>query len=100
MGDGRPPRPDPDDKSELVAGPNPEATGISAFTREDPVRIRQERFGKSLHVTSVDRILRELRLSRQKARPQTLWVKLLPEVDQRFRLWDAAKTCPLSALTT
>jgi len=53
----------------VLAGPNPEASGISAFTREDLVRICQERFGKSLHVTSMGRILRELGLSRQKARP-------------------------------
>jgi transposase len=72
-GDGRPPRLSPEEKSELVAivlaGPDPEASGISAFTREDLVRICKERFGKSLHVTSMGRILRELGLSRQKARP-------------------------------
>jgi transposase len=33
------------------------------------VRICKRRFGKSLHVTSMGRILRELGLSRQKARP-------------------------------
>jgi putative transposase len=72
-GDGRPPRLSPEEKGELVAivlaGPDREASGISAFTREDLVRICQERFGKSLHVTSMGRILRELGLSRQKARP-------------------------------
>jgi len=72
-GDGRPPRLSSEERRELVAivlaGPNPEASGISAFTREDLVRICQERFGKSLHVTSMGRILRELGLSRQKARP-------------------------------
>jgi transposase len=71
--DGRPPKLSSEEKSELVAivlaGPDPEASGISAFTREDLVRICKERFGKSLHVTSMGRILRELGLSRQKARP-------------------------------
>ena len=33
------------------------------------MRICKKRFGKSLHVTSMGRILRELGLSRQKARP-------------------------------
>jgi transposase len=36
---------------------------------KDLVRICKRRFGKSLHVTSMGRILRELGLSRQKARP-------------------------------
>jgi transposase len=72
-GDGRPPKLSPEEKSELLgivlAGPHPEASSISAFTREDLVRICEERFGKSPHATSVGRILRELGLSRQKARP-------------------------------
>ena len=72
-GEGRPPKLSPEERIELVAivlaGPNPEASGISAFTREDLVRICRERFGKSLHVTSMGRILHELGLSRQKARP-------------------------------
>lgn len=72
-GEGRPPKLSPEERIELVAivlaGPNPEASGISAFTREDLVCICKERFGKSLHVTSMGRILRELGLSRQKARP-------------------------------
>jgi hypothetical protein len=33
------------------------------------VRICKKRFAKSLHVTSMGRILRELGLSRQKAQP-------------------------------
>jgi transposase len=72
-GEGRPPKLSAEERIELVAivlaGPTPEASGISAFTREDLVRICRERFGKSLHVTSMGRILRELGLSRQKARP-------------------------------
>jgi transposase len=72
-GDGRPPKLSPEEKTELVAvvlaGPDPEARGISAFTREDLVHICQERFGKSLHATTMGRMLRDLGLSRQKARP-------------------------------
>jgi transposase len=71
--DGRPPKLDAEQKAELyrlvLAGPAPEASSLSAFTREDLVRICKKRFGKSLHVTSMGRILRELGLSRQKARP-------------------------------
>ena len=71
--EGRPPVLDAKEKAELVrivlAGPDPEASGLSAFTREDLVRICMERFAKSLHVTSMGRILRELGFSRQKGRP-------------------------------
>jgi putative transposase len=72
-GDGRPPKLDAEERAELLrvvlAGPDPEASGLSAFTREDLVRICEERFGKRLHATSIGRILRSLGLSRQKARP-------------------------------
>ena len=70
---GRPPKLEPNEKAVLVeivlAGPDPETNGISAFTREDVVRICEERFGKRLAATTMGRILRELGLSRQKARP-------------------------------
>ena len=71
--DGRPSKLDAKEKAELMrivlAGPDPEASGLSAFTREDLVGICKQRFAKSLHVTSMGRILRELGLSRQKGRP-------------------------------
>jgi transposase len=71
-GDGRPPRLEPKEQAELMrivlSGPDPEA-GISAFTREDLVRICEARFGKSFHPASLGRVLRRLGLSRQKARP-------------------------------
>jgi len=71
--DGRPPKLDAEQKAELyrlvLDGPSPEASGLSAFTREDLVRICKKRFGNSLHVTSKGRFLRELGLSRRKARP-------------------------------
>jgi hypothetical protein len=74
----------PEEKGELVlivlAGRDPEASGISAFTREDlGVRICQKRFGKGLHVTWMGRILRELgvvakedetELTRKRTRPR------------------------------
>ena len=70
-GDGRPPLLEPQEQAELIgivsAGPNPEADGISAFTREDLVRICETRFGKSL--ASMGRLLKRLGFSRQKARP-------------------------------
>jgi transposase len=72
-GDGRPPRLEPKEQVELIgivlAGPDPEADGFSAFTREDLVRICETRFGKSFHPTSMGRLLKRLGFSRQKARP-------------------------------
>ena len=71
--EGRPPKLEPHEKAGLLqivrAGSDPEASGRSAFTREDLVGLGQERFGKSLHVSSMGRILRRLGRSRQKARP-------------------------------
>jgi len=72
-GDGRPPRLDAHEQAELMriilAGPDPEASGISAFTREDLVRICEARFGKTFHPASLGRLIRRLGFSRQKARP-------------------------------
>jgi transposase len=71
--DGRPPVLDANEKAELLSivldGSDPEASGISAFTRDDLVAICVNRFGKRLHATSMGRILRDLGLSRQKSRP-------------------------------
>ncbi len=53
----------------ILAGPDPEADGISAFTREDLVRICEARFGKTFHPASLGRLIRRLGFSRQKARP-------------------------------
>ena len=72
-GSGRPPRLDPDEQAELytivLAGPDPEKDGICAFTREDLVRISEQRFGKTMHCATMGRLLRSMGLSRQKARP-------------------------------
>jgi transposase len=71
--DGRPPRLAPQEQAELIRivlkGPDPEADGISAYTREDLVRICEARFGKSFHPASMGRLLKRLGFSRQKARP-------------------------------
>jgi len=72
-GDGRPPRLAPREQAELISivlkGPDPEADGLSAFTREDLVRICEARFGKTFHPASLGRLLKRLGFSRQKARP-------------------------------
>ena len=71
-GVGRPPRLEPQEQAELIrivlAGSDP-ADGLSAFTREDLVRICEARFGKSFHPASMGRLLKRLGFSRQKARP-------------------------------
>jgi transposase len=70
---GRPPMLTADEQAELLAvvmaGADPEKDGFSAFTREDLVAVAEKRFGKSMHATSMGRLLRRLGLSRQKARP-------------------------------
>jgi transposase len=71
-GDGRPPRLDAHEQALLMRivleGPDPES-GLSAFTREDLVRICKARFGKTFHPASLGRVLKRLGLSLQKARP-------------------------------
>jgi transposase len=72
-GDGRPPRLDADEQAELadaiLAGPDPEIDGISAYTLEDLALLSTERFGKPFHPASMSRVVRRLGFSRQKARP-------------------------------
>ncbi len=71
-GEGRPPRLEAHEQAELIGivleGPDPES-GLSAFTREDLVRLCEARFGKTFHPASLGRILKRLGFSRQKARP-------------------------------
>ena len=70
---GRPPLLTLKEQAELLAvvmaGPNPEKDGFSAFTRDDLVAIAKTKFGKTMHPASMGRLLRRLGLSRQKARP-------------------------------
>lgn len=76
---GRPPTFTPQEQAEIVeivlAGPDVEATGLSTYTLEDLADLCEERFGKRLHPWSFGRMLKNLGLSRQKARP------LHPETD-------------------
>ena len=70
---GRPPMLTLDEQAELLAavmaGPDPEKDGFCAYTREDLVALAEQKFGKSMHPTSMGRLLRKLGLSRQQARP-------------------------------
>ena len=70
---GRPPMLTLDEQAELLAivmaGPDPEKDGFSAFTRDDLVAIAKKKFRKSMHPASMGRLLKRLGLSRQKARP-------------------------------
>jgi transposase len=72
-GDGRPARLDADEQAALarviLAGPDPEVDGISAYTLEDLALLSAERFGKPFHPASMSRVMRRLGFSRQKARP-------------------------------
>ena len=70
---GRPRHLDAEQEQQLharvVAGPDVEAEGISAYTREDLCTIVREEMGVSFHVSSMSRVLKRLKLSRQKTRP-------------------------------
>ena len=70
---GRPPLLTAEEQAELLAivmaGPDPKKDGFCAFTRDDLVAIVEKKFAKSMHPTSMGRVLRRLDLSRQKARP-------------------------------
>lgn len=67
----------------VLRGPDPEADGVSAWTRLDLCRWLEAQFGKSYHPASLTRVLRRLGLSRQKARP--VHPKSDPEAQQRFQ---------------
>lgn len=71
---GRPERLDRDEKlglSELIlAGPDPEVEGISAFTLPDLCRAVEARYAKSFHPASMSRVVRRMGFSRQKPRPR------------------------------
>ncbi len=72
-GDGRPPTFDGQEQAELMRivldGPDPEASGLSAYTLEDLANICEQRFGKRMHPWSLGRLLKRLGFSRQKTRP-------------------------------
>jgi transposase len=56
-------------KTDVLAGPDIEKDGISAFTLEDIRLLIEERHGVRYHVNHVGELMRRLGLSRQKARP-------------------------------
>jgi transposase len=70
---GRPTKLSDEHRSELraivVKGPDVDAEGLSAYTRDDLVQIVAAKWCVGYDPTSVGRILRWLGLSRQKARP-------------------------------
>jgi transposase len=72
-GDGRPPTYSAAEQAELMrivlAGPDPEASGLSAYTLADLADICAERFGKRMHPWALGRLLKRLGFSRQKTRP-------------------------------
>ena len=53
----------------IFRGPNPEIDGVCTWTRETLAVWISRKFGKTVHPSSLTRILRRLKLSRQKARP-------------------------------
>ena len=53
----------------IFQGPDPDQDGVCAWTRADLCRWMQEHLGKSMHPSSLSRVLRRMGLSRQKARP-------------------------------
>lgn len=53
----------------ILAGPDVEATGLSAWTRPELCREIGVRWGKHFHPASLSRVVRKLGFSRQKARP-------------------------------
>lgn len=70
---GRPTKLSEAQRSELraivVKGPDVEVENLSAYTRDDLVKIVEAKWGVSYDPTSMGRILKGLGLSRQKARP-------------------------------
>ena len=71
-GDGRPPTFTREEQAELMrivlAGPNPETSGLSAYTLEDLAGLCEQRFGKRMHPWSLGRLLKRLGFSRQNGR--------------------------------
>jgi transposase len=53
----------------IFKGPDPAKDGVWAWTRADLCRWMDEHLGKSMHPSSLSRVLRRMGLSRQKARP-------------------------------
>ena len=56
-------------KAAVLAGPDIEKDGLSAFTLEDIRRLIEEQHGARYHINSMGQLMRRMGLSRQKARP-------------------------------
>ena len=67
----------------VLAGPDPECDGVSAWTRADLCRWLEAEFGKTYSLTSRSRLLRALKFSRQKIRPSH--PKKDPEAEESFK---------------
>jgi transposase len=84
---GRPQRLSAGEQAALAArvftDPNPERDGVAAWTRADLCRWLEARFEKTFHPSSLSRVLRQLELSRQKARP--IHPQADPAAQERFR---------------
>ena len=52
----------------VLAGPNPETSGLLADTLEDLAGLCEQRFGKRMHPWSLGRLLKRLGFSRQNGR--------------------------------
>ncbi len=70
-------------KAVVLEGPDPERDGISAWTRADLCRWLEESFAKTYHPSSMSRVLRRLKLSRQKIRPAHPMKD--PEAEEAFK---------------
>ena len=70
---GRPSKLDEEQRRTLcalvLAGPDVERDGLSAYTREDAVKIAKAKWGIDIHANTIGRIFREGGVSRQKTRP-------------------------------
>lgn len=64
-------------------GPDPERDGVSAWTRADLCRWLEASFAKTYHPSSMSRVLRDLKMSRQKIRP--CHPEKDPEAEERFK---------------
>jgi transposase len=53
----------------ILAGPDPETEGLSAYTLDDLAALVKARWNVSYHPASLSRVVRRLGFSRQKARP-------------------------------
>ena len=67
----------------VLAGPDPERDGVSAWIRADLCRWLEAEFGKTYSLTSMSRLLRALKFSRQKIRPSH--PKKDPEAEESFK---------------